>query len=83
MADLLEDMVDVLNDMTTEQFLDTRRWPEALFGLQIDGEEFDRRAAEAGCDPAAIQGLALEEVGDLDVESTPARMLIEALFGSR
>jgi hypothetical protein len=78
-ADLLENIVEELEDVDAAVLIDRDSWPRGLMELQADGEELDRRAAEAGCDPGAIQARALEEVAGSEPDGRAAEMLLDLL----
>lgn len=80
-AELFEDLVNELNAMTTAEFLDRRRWPEALFYLENAGEQLDARIEVLDCDPVSVQAAAFDRV-DVTPESFPAREMVRRLLGA-
>jgi hypothetical protein len=78
-ADLLGDLLEELEGLTSEQVADPGNWPPELAELQRRGEELDEAAAAAGCDPAAIQGVALAEAAEADPQARIPQILLEVL----
>ena len=78
-ADLLADLLDTLDGLTSEQVADPGTWPPELVDLQRRGEDLDEAVAGAGCDPAAVQGVALAEAAGADPQGRMAALLLEVL----
>jgi len=78
--DLLASVVAELAGVTPEQLEDRAQWPESLSALEAQGEELDRRAAELGCDPGAVQQDVLVRASSLPATGL-GRLLLDLLLG--
>jgi hypothetical protein len=77
----LEEVVAELDRVSASQLADRSQWPEALTGLEAQGEELDRRSDELGCDPGAVQQEVLVRAAALEAEGPVARLLLDLLLG--
>jgi heat shock protein HslJ len=58
---------------------DPAKLPESLRALNLRGEDLDRRAAELGCDLAALNGAIAEATAGLESSDLEAQVLLEAV----
>ena len=77
-ASYLEVVIRVLDETTTDVFVDPTQWPEALVALQQQGQDLDTRAAAMRCDRGAMQAAVFALV-EIDPNSALARRLAELL----
>lgn len=78
--DYLAAVVEELQGVTVEQLDDRAQWPEALLEFEAQGEDLDRRAAEFGCDPGAVQQEVLVRASALQATGL-GRLLLDLLLG--
>lgn len=76
----LATVVEELQGLSVEQLSDRAQWPDALLQLESQGEELDRRAAEFGCDPGAVQQEVLVRASALQTSGL-GRLLLDLLLG--
>jgi hypothetical protein len=80
-SDLLSDLLEVLEGVSYEQVVDPAARAPELVDLQRRGEELDDAVAGAGCDPAAVQGVALAEIAGAEPQGRIPEILLEVLSG--
>lgn len=78
--DYLAAVIEELQGVSVEQLEDRAQWPDALVELEAEGEELDRRAAEFGCDPGAVQQEVLVRASALQTSGL-GRLLLDLLLG--
>lgn len=76
----LATVIEELQGVSVEQLGDRAQWPDALFELEAQGEELDRRAAEFGCDRGAVQQEVLVRASALQTSGL-GRLLLDLLLG--
>lgn len=80
-AAYLEEVVEELGGITPDQLTDPAQWPDALTGLEVRGEELDRRATELGCDLGALQQEVILRAAELQAQGPVAQLLLDLLLG--
>jgi hypothetical protein len=80
--DLLAGVAAELAEITPQQLEDPDQWPQAMLDLEAQGRDLDRRAADLGCDPGAVQQDVLVRASALEATGL-GRLLLDLLLGRR
>jgi len=80
-ADLMADIVEELDRVGFEEFVDRNRWPAELTDLEQRGGILDQQVSQAGCDPGTVQQAALDAIAGVDPDGRIGEILLELLEG--
>ena len=80
-AVLMADIVEELERVGYEEFVDRNRWPAELTDLDQRGSILDQQVEQAGCDPGTVQQAALDAIAGVEPEGRIGEILLELLEG--